>query len=242
MNTLFSFSNMSYNLRDYNNPNYQQEAKRFEDEILNGKDINAGYLFAVGVLNYDCSKIENMIIDFYNSKNFRVESDYDFGRVAFLYVKNVKNHKRAKELEEIVWKSKDIELITQFGRDVKGVDLNRYENLIIESKIPKLAYTWLRSGKCQNPIAFKAIIVKSKKPRYLFELAKHLPLDEKQKIEDLIIAAKSDMYVRLYAKHIDGANVKRLENRIIETKSVHQIRKFGKTIKGSRCEKLGIMF
>ena len=92
--------------------------------------------------------------------------------------------------------------------------------------------------KGANINKYKEKIIQSEKPKYLFELAKHLNnQSEINKIEDLIIKSGSFTYMRLFAENIKKSNVDKIEQAVLARDDSEEIRKFATYVRKSKMKK-----
>ena len=128
--------------------------------------------------------------------------------------------------------------IYKFAIAVKGANIEKLENAIIETKNVEDICIFARDVNGANIQKLENAIIETKEPFYIYFFALNIEGANIEKLENAIIEAQNAKGIYKFARDVKGANIEKLENAIIATKLVKFMQEFAKNVKGANIEKL----
>ena len=153
----------------------------------------------------------------------------------------------AEEVNKVI-ETKDAEYIYNFATNVKGANIEKLENAIIETVTKNVEHIY--EGEVEYIIYFainvnganieklENAIIELKNARDIYKFAIAVKGANIEKLENAIIETKNVEDICIFARDVKGANIEKLENAIIATNLVKFMQEFAKNVKGANIKKL----
>ena len=144
-----------------------------------------------------------------------------------------------KELgTEAVINSKLANFIYLFAKNIKGANIEKLEDGIIETQNIEWIYQFAKNIKGANIEKLEDKIIKTQNAVYIYYFAKNIKGANIEKLEDGIIKTQNAEYICYFAEYVKGANIEKLEDGIIETQDAQYIYYFARNINGANKKRL----
>jgi len=157
-------------------------------------------------------------------------------------IKDPDYNKIIKNLQDIVFKYGDPQIICKLCKLTLPTNLNRvnslFEAAILELGGDKYILKFAKYVKGANIVDLEKAIIKLNDVRCIYILAKYVKGADIELLQSAIIKSRNAHYMYLFARHVKGANITDLEEAIVKTKQIEIVRNFFKDIPGSNIERV----
>ena len=207
-----------------------------EDTVINMKDVKYIYYFARYIKGANILKLEDVAI-----KTKVIRCIYSFAH----HVKGANILKLEDALIEAIDDYYDIiKYVIKFA-NIKNADISKLEDAVIKKGTPRGIYSFAKEVKGANILKLEDGLINTLCPFLdydrIIEFAS-IPGADIKKLEKAILDMNTNEYNKsnylIKFANISGANIENLENAVIETQAAECIYSFAKEVKGANISKL----